>query len=162
MTGLEPFGFREAAEKARNFAKNQTESVEKVLTAAAEVYIDAVKIHAPSSGQTRGAAAYKNSIKIIDAGLGFRKVGSDYFVISRSTGRQYTLGAILEYGSHAHVIEPILAESLMWISNGVPHFSMHVEHPGTAPQPHFMPAIPTVKEHFPNLYKHLVVEALWV
>lgn len=161
MTSLQPYGFAEAAEKARNFAKNQTEAIEKVLTAAAEVYIDAVKAIAPRSGESRGPTTYRNSIKIIDAGQGFRKIGSDYFVISRSTGRQYNLGAILEYGSHAHVIEPILAESLMWLAGGIPVFAVRVEHPGTAPQPHFMPAIPIVKERFPNLYKQLVLEALW-
>lgn len=156
MTGLRPFGWKEAVDHANNFTKGLENGVETGLDAAAEVYVQEVKQIAPQSHLSRGAESYRNSIKVVHAEKGLRQVASDSFVTSRSTGKTYNLGAILENGSRAHVIEPILASVLFF--KGI--FTMHVDHPGTPPQPHFAPAIPALRQKFPNIFNKIMVE-LW-
>lgn len=149
---VEPFGWNEAAEKIRKFGRGQDEDVEKVLDSAANVYIDAVKEIAPRSGQSRGEGTYRNSIKVLAGGKGFRIVGSDKIVTSLSNGKWYNLGSILENGSSKHIIE---GNPLMWTGGKYGtgfHFAMRVQHPGTRPQPHFKPAIEKLKPKFPNIY----------
>ena len=156
MTGLQPFGFKEAIKKAQNFTRNMENGIETALDAVAAVGVLEISALAPRSGLSRGPVAYHNSIKVIEAESHVRIIASDAFVTSRSTGITYNLGDILEHGSHAHVIEPVLASVLFF--DGI--FSMHVDHPGTPPQPHFAPAIPLIREKFPNIFNTILVE-LW-
>ena len=160
MVGLRPFGWDTAIKHAKNFTKGLPNGVETALDASANVMVDEVKKLAPSSGMARGDT-YKNSIDVVHAEKGLRRIASNKFVTSISTGKTWNLGMILEFGvSHSWVIRPVLAKVLFWSSPKGVGFAQEVTHPPMPPQPHFAPAIPEVRKKFPNLFNTMMVK-LW-
>lgn len=52
-------------------------------------------------------------------------------------GSELYYAPYVEYGTSPHLIRPVHARVLSWVSGGVRFFSMLVHHPGTRPQ-HFL------------------------
>lgn len=154
------FGWDEASRKLNNVATGLPDKIEIVLDSAAEVFKDAAKAGAPRSIDSVRGHNYAASIQILLREKGRRIVGSTMNVIALSTGKMYNLGEILEMGSRAHVIRAVIASTLFWMKNGVAHFALEVQHPGTRPHPHFQPAVAVVREKFPNIFFN-ITKVLW-
>jgi HK97 gp10 family phage protein len=160
---ITPFGFDDMSGKMNDASNRLNGRIEDVLNSAANVYMDAVRARAPKSATSLRGESYRSSIKILDSGPGYRIIGSDKNVFALSTGRTYNLGLILEMGSAAHDISPVLADVLFWTGGKFgagPHFAVLVHHPGTRPQPHFRPAMHDLREKFPNIWFN-ITQVLW-
>lgn len=59
-------------------------------------------------------------------------------------------GMYVEFGTLAHVIEPVNKKALSWKSDGGRVFAKRVFHPGTKPQPFIRP---TMKHKLPMILK---------
>lgn len=157
---ITPFGWDRQRDRIGRVIAGLDDKVELALDSAANVFVDAAKSMAPHSAETTRGDNYRSSIKVLASGPGYRIVGSDKNVMAKKNGIVYNIGMILEYGSIAHDIEPILASVLFWIAGGVVVWAMIVHHPGTRPQPHFHPAMQEMREKFPNIFLKITM-VLW-
>lgn len=75
-----------------------------------------------------------------------------------SVGQPY--GVYMEYGTRPHVIMPVNAKALRFISGGQVVFAKMVNHPGTAPRPFMGPALEqnlsTIQDNFQRAIASIV------
>lgn len=63
--------------------------------------------------------------------------------------------ADIEYGTNAHIIEPVDKKALAFQKNGKTVFAKKVNHPGTKPNPVMRMAARTVQKQIPQIFKDL-------
>ncbi len=155
MIQAKPFGWDEAEKHLKKMSVMLPQNVEKVLDSASLKLIMDARSKAP-----KDTGAYAKSIRVLSKGKGWRFVGSDIKLTALGTGKSYNLGWILEFGSKAHIIRPVVSSVLFWTGGKYGaggHFGLEVHHPGTSPYPHFEPAKLQLQKAFPNMFK---IEAL--
>ena len=131
--------------------------IQAVEDTAKDVYIDIMQLAPENTGK------YKESIYIDSTKLEKNKVSvsikTDMVVSTKSTGKQYNLGRLLEEGTVPHLIRPVEASTLHFYIDGEEVFTKLVHHPGTIEQPHFIPALMKNKRNFKRKLKLAVKEA---
>lgn len=102
---------------------------------------------------------YRNSIKVSDTKVTENSIETMIYTdakVSSLEGQSYNLGYLLENGTQPHTILPKNSDTLVFNIDGETIFAKKVSHPGTNPQPHFIPALQ--KNKFK--YKVNVVKAM--
>lgn len=102
---------------------------------------------------------YRESIKVSDTIITENSIETKIYTdatVSSLDGIKYNLGYLLENGTEPHTIVPKNASVLAFDINGETIFSKNVHHPGTNPQPHFIPALEKNKFN----YKKNIVKAM--
>ena len=105
---------------------------------AAENIKNDAKLLAPGEG------LYKESIKVSDTRVTENSIETDIYtdvMVSSLDGVKYNLGYLLENGTEPHTIVPKNSSVLVFEKDGKTIFTTKVNHPGTKPQPHFIPAL---------------------
>ena len=134
---------------------NITDRLIKVQREAATNIMNDAKRLAPV-GET---GEYRNSIKISDTKVTENSIETEIYTdasVSSLDGKSYNLGYLLENGTEPHTILPKNSDTLVFNIDGETIFAKKVNHPGTNPQPHFIPALQ--KNKFK--YKVNVVKAM--
>lgn len=108
----------------------------KAQRECAKSICDDAKLLAP-----KDTGEYANSIKISDTVLKGNsletKVTTDFTVSSKSSGKSYNLGYLLENGYAPHFIFPVDSSVLKFEIAGKTIFSKYALHPGFVGKPHF-------------------------
>ena len=103
---------------------------------------------------------YRESIiaeePVIDGNKISTFIGSRYKVTTLD-GKSYLLGQLLESGTMPHGIDVKRSKVL---TDGVNFFGKHVEHPGTKPQPHMIPALNMNVKNYKERIKNAIKEAV--
>lgn len=87
---------------------------------------------------------YRNSIKVSDTIVNENSIETMIYTdatVSSLEGQSYNLGYLLENGTEPHTILPKNSDALVFDIDGETIFAKKVNHPGTNPQPHFIPAL---------------------
>lgn len=115
-----------------------TNGLIEVQREAAENIMNDAKLLAPGEG------LYRDSIKVSDTKVTENSIETEIYtdmMVGSEDGKKYNLGYLLENGTDPHTIVPKNAKALMFQVNGETVFTKKVNHPGTKPQPHFIPAL---------------------
>ena len=134
---------------------NITDRLIKVQREAATNIMNDAKRLAPV-GET---GEYRESIKVSDTKVTENSIETEIYTdanVSSLDGKSYNLGYLLENGTEPHTILPKNSDTLVFNIDGETIFAKRVSHPGTNPQPHFIPALQ--KNKFK--YKVNVVKAM--
>ena len=102
---------------------------------------------------------YRNSIKVSDTKVTENSIETMIYTdatVNSLEGQSYNLGYLLENGTQPHTILPKNSDVLVFNIDGETIFAKKVSHPGTNPQPHFIPALQ--KNKFK--YKKNVIKAM--
>lgn len=94
--------------------------------------------------ESMGTGAYAESIQLGETTYDGNTIRTSVYTdatVSDSRGNEYNLGALIEYGTRPHLIEPVNAQALHFTKGGEDVFAKYVFHPGTVAQPHFIPAL---------------------
>lgn len=121
-----------------NYTDKAIERLIKAQRTTAEDILRDIKAHAPGTG------AYRDSIKMSDTKYNGKNITTKIYtdaVVYDSVGRGYNLGALIEYGTRPHTIEPARKNYLKFEIDGKTIFASHVFHPGTTANPHFQMAL---------------------
>lgn len=117
------------------FGERVIDNLIKAQRETGEALLKDVKESAPV-----GTGAYRDSIKMSDTSYDGNTIRTSVYtdaVVMDSTGKTYNLGALIEYGTRPHTIEPATKQALRFTINGETIFAKHVFHPGTVANPHF-------------------------
>jgi len=134
-------------EKANNIERKMMEAQEKT---ALQIYQDVI-----TDAPVGATGNYVESIDIEgptnENGVIKSFVGSGLMVgPTKSKGKSYNLGYLLETGTNPHDIYPVESEFLVFDIDGKTIFTKHVWHPGTTAQPHYATAIQKNKKFYKN------------
>lgn len=135
---------------ARNIDKKVMEAQEKT---ALQIYEDVI-----TNAPVGDTGNYIESIRIEgpkeENGVISTFIGSALMVgPTKSKGKSYNLGYLLEHGTNPHDIYPVDSEFLVFDIDGKTIFTKHVWHPGTAEQPHYSLAIQKNKKFYKDNIK---------
>ena len=115
-----------------------TDRLVEVQREAANNIMNDAKLLAPGNGP------YRDSIKVSETQVTENSIETDIttnVTVSSLDGVKYNLGYLLENGTDPHEIVPKNSDVLVFEKDGRTIFTKHVNHPGTKPQPHFIPAL---------------------
>ena len=63
-------------------------------------------------------------------------------------------GIFVEFGTSPHIIRPVKAQALHWVTDGEDVFAMSANHPGTVAQPFFRPAMNMAMDRLRKITKN--------
>lgn len=121
-----------------HFLGKITDRLVEVQKEAANNIMNDAKQLAPGNGP------YRDSIKVSDTKITENSIETNIYTdmtVSSLDSVKYNLGYLLENGTEPHTIVPKNSKVLVFDINGKTVFTTKVNHPGTKPQPHFIPAL---------------------
>jgi hypothetical protein len=143
---------RDLKELVKDLDKIQNKITNELIKAqqdTAKIVCEDVKVLAP-----KDTGEYANSIKVSETKVDGSKIETDiytdFIVSSKSNGKSYNLGYLLENGYAPHFIFPVDASVLKFEIGGKTIFSKYVLHPGFVGSPHFAPALNKNKSEYDN------------